>query len=143
MKEWDIDECTSQKLHSPKLKKKLCNSLCLELPNFKPFNLPYLLLTKKRLIMSFLFCPPLSFCFFQSWLPVPQNFQISMLLEFRIILPPSFKSQRFCNNICLSIFRIFSVGCVILHDRPRFPFNDMEISMIDICIPDLLIINIL
>ena len=40
-----------------------------------------------------------------------------------------------------SIF--FSVGCVIPHDRPRFPFNDMEISMIDICILDILIISIL
>ena len=37
----------------------------------------------------------------------------------------------------------FSVGCVIPHDRPRFPFNDMEISMIDICILDILIISIL
>ena len=31
---------------------------------------------------------------------------------------------------------IFSVGFVIPHDRTRFPFNDMEISMIDICILD-------
>ena len=38
---------------------------------------------------------------------------------------------------------LFSVGCVIPHDRPRFPFNDMEISMIDICILDILIISIL
>ena len=37
----------------------------------------------------------------------------------------------------------FSVGCVIPHDRPRFPFNDMEISMIDIWILDILIISIL
>ena len=37
----------------------------------------------------------------------------------------------------------FSVGCVIPHDRLRFPFNDMEISMIDICILDILIISIL
>ena len=27
----------------------------------------------------------------------------------------------------------FSVGCMIPYDRPRFPFNYMEISMIDIC----------
>ena len=40
-------------------------------------------------------------------------------------------------------YSIFSVGCVIPHDRPRFPFNDMEISMIDICILDILIISIL
>ena len=38
---------------------------------------------------------------------------------------------------------IFSVGFVIPHDRTRFPFNDMEISMIDICILDILIISIL
>ena len=38
---------------------------------------------------------------------------------------------------------LFSVGCVIPHNRPRFPFNDMEISMIDICILDILIISIL
>ena len=37
----------------------------------------------------------------------------------------------------------FSVGCVIPLDRPRFPFNDMEISMVDICILDVLIISIL
>ena len=37
----------------------------------------------------------------------------------------------------------FSVGCVIPLDRLRFPFNDMEISMIDICILDILIISIL
>ena len=38
---------------------------------------------------------------------------------------------------------IFSVGCVIPLDRSRFPFNDMEISMVDICILDVLIISIL
>ena len=37
----------------------------------------------------------------------------------------------------------FSIGCVIPHDRLRFPFNDMEILMIDICILDILIISIL
>ena len=42
-----------------------------------------------------------------------------------------------------AIEKFFSVGCVIPHDRPRFPFNDMEISMIDICILDILIISIL
>ena len=37
----------------------------------------------------------------------------------------------------------WSVGCVITLDRPRFPFNDMEISMVDICILDVLITSIL
>ena len=41
------------------------------------------------------------------------------------------------------LYLLFSVGCVIPHDRPRFPFNDMEISMTDICILDILIISIL
>ena len=35
----------------------------------------------------------------------------------------------------------FSVGCVIPHNRLRFPFNDMEIFMIDVCILDILIIS--
>ena len=48
---------------------------------------------------------------------------------------------RFIVNYLAEI--LFSVGCVIPHDRPRFPFNDMEISMIDICILDILIISIL
>ena len=37
----------------------------------------------------------------------------------------------------------FSVGCVIPLDRLRFPFNNIEISMVDICILDVLIISIL
>ena len=46
-------------------------------------------------------------------------------------------------SLNLTFDKFFSVGCVIPHDRPRFPFNDMEISMIDICILDILIISIL
>ena len=39
--------------------------------------------------------------------------------------------------------KVFSVGCVIPLDRLRFPFNNIEISMVDICILDVLIISIL
>ena len=39
-------------------------------------------------------------------------------------------------------YSIFSVGCVIPLDWPRFPFNDMEISMVDICMLDVLIISV-
>ena len=37
----------------------------------------------------------------------------------------------------------FSVGCVVPLDRLRFPFNNIEISMVDICILDVLITSIL
>ena len=37
----------------------------------------------------------------------------------------------------------FSAGCMISLDRPMFLFNDMEISTVDICILDELIISIL
>ena len=37
----------------------------------------------------------------------------------------------------------FSVGCVIPLDRAKFPFNTMEIIMVDICILDVLFISIL
>ena len=59
-----------------------------------------------------------------------------------IILHFDFQSQTYILFFAFNL-TLFSVGCVIPHDRTRFPFNDMEISMIDICILDILIISIL
>ena len=40
-------------------------------------------------------------------------------------------------------FILSIVGCVIPIDRPMFLFNDMEISMVAVCILEVLIISIL
>ena len=52
-------------------------------------------------------------------------------------------SRKDGEKLFANIDKVFSVGCVIPHDRTRFPFNDMEISMIDICILDILISSVL